>query len=125
MIERILVAVDDSGPALAAARFAVELAAQVSAELRFVTVPDGGDPDAVLRHVDAMAGRAGLTSSTQVEAAGTHPYEAVLDAAVVWRADLIVMGKTDRRSTGRPYVGSQTEHLLEFTRIPVVVVPDP
>ena len=46
-------------------------------------------------------------------------------AAVVWRADLIVMGKTDRRATGRPYVGSQTEHLLEFTRIPVVVVPDP
>jgi len=48
----------------------------------------------------------------------------VLAAATQWGADLIVMGRSDKRPTGRPYVGSQTEHLLEFTDTPVVVVPE-
>ncbi len=55
---------------------------------------------------------------------GQQPYEAVLDTAIDWHADLIVMGRSDRRATGRPYVGSQTEHVLEFTHVPVVVVPE-
>jgi nucleotide-binding universal stress UspA family protein len=124
MIERILVAVDDSAPALGAAAFAMEMATQVAAELRFVTVSsDGDDPEVMLRHVDATAEQAGISASTDVIATTGQPFEAILDLAVLWEADVIVMGRSDRRATGRPYVGSQTEHLLEFTPIPVVVVP--
>ncbi len=124
MITRILVAVDDSAPALAAATFAVELARTLTAELHAVTViePDR-DPDVILGHVRALGRRAGVTTAVTSVDGGKHPFEALLAAALGCDADLIVMGRSDKRTTGRPYVGSQTEHLLEFTEIPVVVVP--
>ena len=126
MIRRVLAAVDDSAPALAAADFAIEVAGQVGAELRFVTAPDGrGDPEPILQYVGTLAGRAGVAAETAVVTAPHDPYEALLRAAVDWGADLVVMGRSDRRASGRPYVGSQTEHLLEFSPIPVVVVPEP
>ena len=40
-------------------------------------------------------------------------------------SDLIGMGRSDMRRPDGRYVGSQTEHLLEFTDSPVVVVPSP
>jgi nucleotide-binding universal stress UspA family protein len=125
MIERILVAVDDSAPALAAGAFAIELARSLAAELHVVTVAEAGrDPDVILRHIGAAASAAGLSPTITAVSDGTHPFEALLAAAVAWRADLVVMGRSDTRRTGRPYVGSQTEHLLEFTEVPVVVVPE-
>ena len=124
MITKILVAVDDSAPALAAADFAVELARTLSAELRAVKVVEPErDPDVVLRHVMSLGDRAGVTTTVTSIDDGKHAFEAVLADAKLWGADLIVMGRSDQRPTGRPYVGSQTEHLLEFTEIPVVVVP--
>ncbi|MDH5237972.1 MAG: universal stress protein, partial [Acidimicrobiia bacterium] len=67
---------------------------------------------------------AGLTP-TSTTADGGHPFEVLLAVAEEWQADLIVMGRSDNRRPGVPYVGSQTEHLLEFTPIPVLVVPSP
>lgn len=126
MIHRILLSVDDSAPALAAAHAAVSLAEDLGAELRVVMVAETGhDPDRVLRHVSALAQRAGVPVTTAGVRDGTPPFETALAAAETWGADLIVMGRSDRRRTGRPYVGSQTEHLLEFTEIPVLVVPGP
>jgi nucleotide-binding universal stress UspA family protein len=126
MIHRILLTVDDSTPALAAARVAIALADSLGAELHAVTVAEEGhDPDRVLRHVEAQASRAGVPVTTTGIRDGSPPFEQVLSTALGWRADLIVMGRSDRRRTGRPYVGSQTEHLLEFTEIPVLVVPGP
>ncbi len=124
MIERILVAVDDSAPALAAAVFAADLAHTLSAELNFVTVvePDR-DPDVILQHVAAIARRADV-EATLTAVGGPHPFEVVLGAALDWGADVVVMGRSDKRPTGRPYVGSQTEHVLEFTDVPVIVVPE-
>lgn len=126
MIDRIIAAVDDSPPAFAAASFAIELARQISAELRVVTVaePDR-EPDVVLRHVAAMADEAGVAATTEILRGDGQPFEAVLAAAIGWQADLVVMGRSDTRRTGRPYVGSQTEHLLEFSEVPVLVVPEP
>lgn len=124
MIERILVAVDDSAPALAATSFAAELARTVSAELRCIAVVEPGrDPDVILRHVAALARIADVEASTEA-IAGSQPFEVVLAAAADWGADVIVMGRSDKRPTGRPYVGSQTEHVLEFTDVPVIVVPE-
>lgn len=125
MIRRVFVAVDDSAPSLAAAAFGIELARSLGAELRLATVaePDR-DPEVILGHVAGRAASRGLTVTTVTLEDGLHPFEILLAAASAWSADLIVMGRSDRRRTGRPYVGSQTEHLLEFTEVPVVVVPD-
>lgn len=124
MTTRILVAVDDSAPSLAAAAYAVDIARSLGGELNFVTVtePDH-DAESILRHVAALAERGGVEAVT-TRCDGDHPFEAILDLAAEWDADLIVMGRSDLRRPGQPYVGSQTEHLLEFTRLPVLVVPD-
>ena len=125
MMNRILVAVDDSAPSLAAAAYAVALAADRDAQLNFVTVSEGGlGTVGILRHVARLAADAGVVArTTAIE--GNRPYDVLLARATEWDADLIVMGRSDLRRPGQPYVGSQTEHLLEFTTIPVVVVPHP
>ena len=124
-MDRLLVAVDDSAPALAAARFAIELAGLLGAELDVVTIAEPGrDPEAILHHVRTMAERAGVEATVTALGDGLPPFEALLARADARRADLVVMGRSDHRSTGRPYVGSQTEHVLEFTHVPVVVVPE-
>lgn len=125
MMKRMLVAIDDSAPALAGAALAIEFAATRPTELRFVTVaePTTSD-DVILSHVANLARKAGVAATiTTVD--GGEPFEALLAAAHEWKADVIVMGRSHIRRPGHPYVGSQTEHLLEFTNIPVLVVPEP
>jgi nucleotide-binding universal stress UspA family protein len=130
MMNRILIAVDDSAPALAAAMLAIEIGQERPVELHFVTVTEADrghdqnqNQEAVLRHLASLATRAGLSPSFTAIHDGDQPFEMLLDAAHEWGADLIVMGRSDHRRPGGPYVGSQTEHLLEFTDIPVLVVP--
>lgn len=125
MMDRVLVAVDDSAPALAAAEYAIRIALDRPIDLHFVTVREPGrDADALLRHVAAMAKKSGVVAGTTACDDG-HPFDALLGVAAQWGADLIVMGRSDMRRPGARYVGSQTEHLLEFTDIPVLVVPSP
>lgn len=85
------------------------------------------DIDVFLRGFEAEADQV-LAASTDVTATavfcdGHRPFDALLTIARKWDADLIVMGRSDMRRPGQCYVGSQTEHLLEFTEIPVLVVP--
>ena len=123
MMDRLLVAVDDSAPALAAAAFAIDLARARPAQLNVVSVGEvDRDADGILRHVASMAERAGCAATT-TRVDGDRPFEALLRCATDWSADVIIMGRSDLRRPGQPYVGSQTEHLLEFTELPVVVVP--
>jgi nucleotide-binding universal stress UspA family protein len=122
-MKRILAAVNDSPPALAAAAAATALARTLDAELHFVAVTE---PDhhaiAAIRHLTELAEQVGITPlSTTVD--GGQPFEVILDIAQKWNADLIVMGRSDKRRSGLPYVGSQPEHLLEFTEVPVLIVP--
>jgi len=125
MMKRILVAVDDTAPAMAAADLATELAKNEGAQIHFVAVSEPAHhTENALRHLTAVAENAGLTP-TSTTADGGHPFEVLLAVAEEWQADLIVMGRSDNRRPGVPYVGSQTEHLLEFTPIPVLVVPSP
>ena len=122
---RVLVAIDDSPPALAAAALAIDYAKNQPAQLHFVTVAEPGtDASAILGHATTLAGHAGVTA-TVAATDGGQPFEALLAEAHTWGADIIVMGRSDIRRPGQPYVGSQTEHLLEFTDIPVLVVPEP
>jgi nucleotide-binding universal stress UspA family protein len=125
MMNRILVAVNDSAPAMAAARHATELAKNQDAQLHFVAVSESPHhTEKTLRHLTAQAEKAGI-KPTSTTADGGHPFDVLLAVAEDWDADLIVMGRSDARRPGAPYVGSQTEHLLEFTHIPVLVVPYP
>jgi nucleotide-binding universal stress UspA family protein len=139
---RILVAVDDSPEALAAARVAVDLALVTGARLRFVhVIGDGeltrglarlgrdgqmattraGAAEALLRHVAAEAHRAGVPA--EMARLSGAPAALVVEAAQAWHADLVVMGRSDVRGAGRAYVGAVTRAVLEFSEVPVLVVP--
>ncbi len=125
MTLRILVAVDDSSPAFAAAAVAIKIAKSHPVELNFVTVAEPStDAGAVLDHVANLAANADV-SARCTTTDGARPFEALLAVAHEWSADVILVGRSDIRRPGQPYVGSQTEHLLEFTEIPVLVVPEP
>jgi nucleotide-binding universal stress UspA family protein len=141
MIDVVLVAVNDSTPAFAAAAVAVQYAERLRARVRAVTVlepwpvgktPEDGDhvdvrhrreqaADAALRHVVTLGAAAG------VEVSGSRREGAIatviLDEAAASGADLIVLARVSRRGHALPYVGSETLRVLEFATVPVLVVP--
>jgi nucleotide-binding universal stress UspA family protein len=135
-MERVLFAVDDSVESLAAARHAARLAVGWNAAVRVLTaVPDGSPDTAAARR--AQAGQLVDHVVRELRAAGIAPekvdavlrvgaaFRCILDEARAWHADLIVMAVSHRTGLRSPYVGSQTEHVLEFTECPVLVVPGP
>jgi len=77
--------------------------------------------EALLARVATLAVDAGVELETTV-AAG-EPFERILDHARTLRPDFIVMGRTGRRGPGRALVGSEVEHVLEFSECPLIVVP--
>jgi nucleotide-binding universal stress UspA family protein len=141
VIERILVAVDDSPPALEAARVAVALAAALGGRLLVVhvlvdsdvasTLEEAGGrgiverrsrtADALFRHVQGVARTAGVES----ESVGLHgePAHLILRQARTWPADLVVLGRGLERGVGGPYVGRVARIVLEYAEQPVLVVP--
>ena len=70
-----------------------------------------------------LASAQGIECETLLRAG--DPFRMILDEADRWDADLIVMGRSDRRGPSSPYLGSETAHVLEFTDRPVLVVPQP
>ncbi len=137
---RILVAVDDSPAGLEAARTAIGLAAEWGSTVKAVTVLqdhtlsgaiDGEVTDteqriaaggrSVLAWVADLASQRGVSCETLV--CEGEPFRRVLEHADRWRAELVVMGRSDRRGPSSPYLGSETAHVLEFSEIPVLVVP--
>jgi nucleotide-binding universal stress UspA family protein len=142
VIERVLLAVDDTPDSLAAARLAVSLAQAMHARLRAVHVSAdhlldaaleaasrtpaagvrrGQSEIAMLARVTALASAAGVDVETSLLGGDVGP--AILDAARDWPADLVIVGKSARSASGEPYVGTQTRHILEFSDQPVLVVP--
>ena len=118
-MNRILLAVDDSPAALAAARSAIRLAVETRAQLRVVNVlpgargehgTDGSFEDAdvarrresaaqaVLRYVAALATDAGLAAETR--ALRGKPARTILHEATDWHADLIVIGRAGGVTSG-------------------------
>lgn len=146
MITRILLATDDSPAGLAAARRAMDLAAVCHADVRAVTVlidgpldtelaaigrrresleslraRRGGGQTALLRHVVDLGRDAGLVPETA--ALTGEPAASILDEARAYGPDVIVIGRSDRRTAGSPYVGTEVRQVLEFAEVPVLVVP--
>ena len=50
------------------------------------------------------------------------PHEVIIDEAVSWGADLIVMGKLGKRGVSRILLGSVAERVIEFADLPVLLV---
>lgn len=128
-MKRVLIAVDDSTASFEAARTAARLVAGTEARLRVLTVVSSasGDPAtsrSLLEHVARDIVGAGVPrASIETVVRTGEPFRLILEEAAAWNADLIVMAVSDGRGLRSPYVGSETEHVLEFTDRPVLVVP--
>jgi nucleotide-binding universal stress UspA family protein len=131
----LLVASDSSPAALDAVRCAMGLATRCGGKVRVtaVTSDDGTiegtsrsreDEERALAYVTRLGQEQGLEMEVEtIPAAGREPYEVILDVSAAWGADFVFMGRTGRRGPGRALMGSQTEHVLEFSEVPVIVVP--
>lgn len=141
-VQRVLVGVADSPSGMAAARTAVSLASALGAPVRAVHVLADGELAAVvagagnrtdvarrrdtaalavLRHVAELGERAGVAVTT-VELLGDVS-RCLLAEAREWGADLVVVGRTTRRGAGQPFAGPELQEVLEFSELPVLVVP--
>ncbi len=80
-----------------------------------------GGARSVLGWVTELAAARGVVCRTVTR--DGEPFRRILEEADTWDADLIVMGRSDRRGPSSPYLGSETAHVLEFTDRPVLVVP--
>jgi nucleotide-binding universal stress UspA family protein len=77
----------------------------------------------VLRHAAELA-RAYEVPAEVSKAQGTAA-DCVLAQARDWPADLVVLGRSREAGVGDPFIGGQTRLVLEFTDVPVLVVPPP
>ncbi len=135
---RILLAVNDSPAGLAAARAAIRLAHDTAGPILAVHV--AAEPDeartashpvegaasehqarALLGYIVQLAHDSGVPIETHL----THgpPAPAILEQAAGWGPDMIVLGRSGIRHVGQPFVGSQVLHMIEFSDVPVLVVP--
>lgn len=143
-LRRLLVAVDDSAAALRGVDLAIALAVTTGAEVRFVHVTVDGalrralaaggaegelqdrvgrGVGALLDHVATRAREAGVRYATT--SLFGEPAAEVITEARSWRPDLVVVGRSQSGVIGAPYVGHVTRHILEFSEVPVLVVPRP
>lgn len=146
MFKRILVATDDSPRSKAAVASAIALAAQHGAELvAFTVVPkypqsymDGAmtfAPEDIGRIEKQWAERAQVAldaisrhasaDGVQVKTAMVHSdrvAESIIAAAEKHHSDLIVMASHGRKGLKRLLLGSETQHVLTHSTLPVLVL---
>ena len=146
MYKRILVATDGSSLSKKAVASAIELAAVVGAELvALKVVPryphsyfDGSLPlspqemarvegqwaehgQSIVDAVKTSALAKGVTARA-VTSRSDLVAEAVIAAAKKYKCDLIVMASHGRRGVKRLLLGSETQHVLTHSQIPVLVL---
>lgn len=138
----VLVAVNDSEPAFAAARVAVDYAQALRGRVHVVSVVEpsqradrgdaGDDADAHRRTQEAGAAAACRYTSTLADRAGVPVLCVVREGAVAAQvvaeaeatgAALVVLARVSRPGQTLRTVGSQTLLVLEFAPVPVLVVP--
>ena len=146
MYKRILVPTDGSTLSKKAVRSAVQLAASLGAELvalnvvpRYPTSYFEGGVNISMTEVARIEGQWAQQGEALVEsalgaasAAGVKAKavtarsdlvaEAILSAAKKHRCDLIVMASHGRRGIKRLLLGSETQHVLAHTALPVLVL---
>jgi nucleotide-binding universal stress UspA family protein len=121
---RVLVAVDDSEQAAAAAALAARLRTQYGVEIVLAHVV--GTREAEVRtQGEALVARvvagAKLPEATSTIVEG-EPVEAIVRAASVCEADAIVIGSHGRKGLARLFLGSVAENVVRHSPLPVLVV---
>jgi nucleotide-binding universal stress UspA family protein len=147
MYTRILVATDGSKTAAAAVTEACKLAGGTAAELRIVHVVDsayayadawypagGVDVEAVdqawrragqaiLEQAAAQARAAGATVETALlQRQGQRVSRTIVDEAVRWPADVIVIGSHGRQGPEELLIGSVAEGVARLAGVPVLLI---
>ena len=147
MTSKVLVAIDDSAAAQKALDQAIQVAKCAGASLCIAWVADEAsllqhgmglgsyiDVDKVrdemrkagrqlLDGAAARAAAAGCTAQTRlVEATERRVAEMIVDAAIDWGADLIVVGAHGRRGIERMLVGSVAENLTRISPVSLMLV---
>lgn len=137
----VLVAVNDSEPAFAAARVAVDHARALQGRVHVVSVvepwehavhtyPDGPETHrstqeagaaAACRYTTMLAERAGVPVACSIRQGAVAAQ--VLAEAEECGAELIVLARVSRPGQTLRTLGSQTLLVLEFATVPVLVVP--
>jgi nucleotide-binding universal stress UspA family protein len=144
--KRILVAIDGSDTASRACAEAIKLATDQKARLRllyvisyaFISAVLGGassgdllrrlraDAQATLNDAEAAASSAGVEVEPHLlEHHATQIGEGIIEDALKWRADLIVMGTHGRRGFARSVIGSDAEYVVQHAPTPVLLVHSP
>jgi nucleotide-binding universal stress UspA family protein len=140
----VLLCIDASPAASAATRVAVTAARELNLRLcALYVIEDSGlatrvnrardghgtqaeqlqTSEALSARLRTMAANEGVQTEWFVDKG--EPFERILEHARALQPTFIVMGRAGRRGPGRALLGSQVEHVLEFTEWPVIVVPAP
>lgn len=144
MFKRILVPIDGSDTGNLGLDAAVRLAGENQAQLRVVHVVNEamilstyeGDlytgelinalresGRAILQDAQRQLANQGLTFDTMLlEGHGAHAGEVIVNEAKAWQADLIVLGTHGRRGLRRVVLGSDAEHVVRTTPVPVLLI---
>jgi nucleotide-binding universal stress UspA family protein len=138
MINRILVAINDSAGARSAAKLASDIADQLGAKLALVHVldpslamtPETGFDNRLLEPLRASAAdllrraRDRMPTKQNVEQiiVESLPAQGVLDTADDWKADVLIIGADARGRVASLLLGSIADHLLRHARCPVITV---
>lgn len=137
-MKRIVIATDGSDGAWAAVEEGVQLAAEVGAEVTFVTARPrissllGGAlfqqhlteglsrARAALDPAEAEARRVGVDCESDILEG--DPVDCIAQAARGWRADLVVVGSRGHGTVASAVIGSVSRALLTRSPVPVMVV---
>lgn len=146
MYKHILVAIDGSNTSSLALNEAISLAKSLGSSLRLIYVVDiiaassysGEFTDLqptwdyliksgreLLAQSTQMVSKAGIGVDSQLEeinGAGRHIAEAIIEQAKAWPADLIVLGTHGRRGLNRVLLGSVAEGVMRIAETPVLLI---
>lgn len=134
----ILLPIDGSATAEAAARFAEDLALALGSRVivlgvvqqTIVGTADDADlidaiADSLCKTVDAEVAQlrqAGVDAESLVVVAGS-PFSGILEAASEQKVDMIVMGTHGSSGLGRAILGSVADRVARHADVPLVLVP--
>jgi nucleotide-binding universal stress UspA family protein len=139
-IRKILIAVDDQPLSVRAAEIGAELARALGGEAALIHViaqgypGDTGIPPQQLvaeaheeskRLLSGFREQLSLPASTLEFVQAGAPAETIVQAAVEWRADLVVIGSHGRTGVRRALLGSIAEGVMRSAPCPVLVVRAP
>lgn len=140
MFKQIFVPIDGSAASQAALEAALQLAKEQGAEVRiahvfkrFVVSSGGGlidlteaferEGEAALAQAQDRAREVGVAAGTElIDAAGRRVPATIVEEAVRWPADLIVMGTHGRHGFEHLLLGSVAEGVARRSPIPVMLV---